>query len=49
MNKLSIFTIIIISLINPVFAKIIETDDSSVIGQELQNLTPEDLATFDVN
>lgn len=49
MNKLSIFIIIVISLIDPVFAKIIETDDSSVIHQELQNLTPEDLVTFDVN
>ena len=48
MNKFSIFTIVIFSLINPVFAKIIETDDSTVIRKELQNLTNEDLVTFDV-
>lgn len=48
MNKLSIFAIIIFSLSNSVFAKIIETDDSSVIRSELQKLTQEDLVIFDV-
>ncbi|MEM6339384.1 MAG: hypothetical protein AAF673_05645, partial [Pseudomonadota bacterium] len=48
MNKFSIFTIVIFSLINPVFAKIIETDDSTVIRKELQNLTNKDLITFGV-
>ena len=35
MNKLSIFIIIIFNLSNSVFAKIIETDDSAVIQNEM--------------
>lgn len=48
MNKLSIFIIIIFNLSNSVFAKIIETDDSAVIQNEMQKLTQKDLVTFDV-
>ena len=48
MRKLFIFIIIVFGLNNPALAKIIETDDSLVIQNELQKLTQEDLVTFDV-
>ena len=48
MRKLLIFMIIVFGLNNPALAKIIETDDSLVIQNELQKLTQEDLVTFDV-